>query len=139
VGQPTQFSTGVRLWHSRGKMNLKRHVVRTKGRLLPIARVRLRRMPPMRAKCFIKFVGPATAGVWCLLVRQSAVARTVELSSLLLRHVRQQTEVVLLNRFLPTSVSKLALDRVPVQNEIRRRMAGKQCGDLPGHRPHFAG
>src|SRR5437016_217299 len=32
VGQPTQFSTGVRLWHSRAKVNLKRHVVRKNGK-----------------------------------------------------------------------------------------------------------
>ena len=32
MGQPTQFSAGVRLWHSRGKVNLKRHVVRKDGK-----------------------------------------------------------------------------------------------------------
>ena len=37
---------------------------------------RLRQMPQMPAKSLIKFVGSASAGVWCLLVRQSAVART---------------------------------------------------------------
>ena len=30
--QPTQFSVGVRLWHSFGKVNLKRHVVRKNGK-----------------------------------------------------------------------------------------------------------
>src|ERR1700730_12508286 len=64
-------------------------------------------------------------------------AFTVELSSLLVCHVRQQAEVVLLNRLLPTSVSKLALDTVPIQNEIRGRMAGKQCRDLPDCFPHL--
>ena len=62
-------------------------------------------------------------------------AFTVELSSLLLRHVRQQAEVVLLNRLLPTAVSKLALDAVPIQNEIRRRTARKQQGDLADYFP----
>jgi hypothetical protein len=32
VGQPTQFSAGVRLWHSLGKVNLKRHVVGKDGK-----------------------------------------------------------------------------------------------------------
>src|SRR5580700_12729 len=64
-------------------------------------------------------------------------AFTVELSSLLRRHVGQQTEIVLLNRLLPTSVSKFALDTVPIQNEVRRRMAGKQRGDLPDYFPHL--
>src|SRR5271166_2591479 len=64
-------------------------------------------------------------------------AFTVELSSLLFRHVRQQAEVVLLDRLLPTSVPKLALDAVAIQNEVRRRMAGKQFGDLPDYFPHL--
>ena len=46
-------------------------------------------------------------------------------------HVRQQTEVVLLNRPLPTSGSKLALDTVPIQNEIRGRMAGSNVAIFP--------
>jgi len=65
-------------------------------------------------------------------------AFTVELSSLLFRHVRQQAEVVLLDRLLPTSVPKLALDAVAIQNEVWRRMAGKQFGDLPDYFPHLS-
>lgn len=48
----------------------------------------------------------------------------VELLSFLLRHARQQAEVVFLNRFLPALGLKLALGTMPIQNDVGWRRAG---------------
>src|SRR6266700_3703410 len=54
-------------------------------------------------------------------------AFTVEFPALLFRHPRQQTEIVLFNRFLPTPELVFTLCTVPVQNEIGRRITRHQC------------
>ena len=61
------------------------------------------------------------------------VSFTVEISSLLLRHVRQQAEVVLLHRFLPTSVSNSHSTQCRFKTTSGGEKASKQGGDLPGH------
>ena len=58
--------------------------------------------------------------------------------ALLRAHAGQQTEVVLLNRNLPAARLKFTLGAVPVQNQIRRRWAGKQCREFLNPFPHVA-
>ncbi len=59
--------------------------------------------------------------------------------ALLLGHVRQQAEIVLLHRLLPATGLELALGAVAVQHEVGRRRIGQQRGDFLDALPHLAG
>jgi len=79
---------------------------------------------------FPQLLGPST---WPESVRELGDSESpfiVELFPFTLLHIRQQAEVVFLNRLLPAPDLKLALGTMAVKDQVWRRIAGNQRGDF---------
>ena len=75
-------------------------------------------------------LGPAAGPERVGELRDGEDAFAAEFLALLRAHAGQQAEIVLLDRILPAAGLELALGAVPVQDEVGRRRAGEQRGDL---------
>jgi hypothetical protein len=62
-----------------------------------------------------------------------------EFLALFFAHCGQQTEVILLDCFLPTASLEFALGAMAVQDEIGWGRVGQQCGNFIQSLSHFAG
>src|SRR6266436_839050 len=78
-----------------------------------------------------------TKGVGELGDREDALA--VEPLAIFLRYVGQQTEFVLFPRLRAALSFELALAAMSVEDKVRRRIAGQECGDLFDPLSYLAG
>ncbi len=82
--------------------------------------------PPSRAKCICE-------------LGNCENAFAVEFLTILSVHASQQAEVIFFGRDLPATLLKFTLGTMPDQNQVRRRLVGKQPSNFLKVLPHFVG